>query len=94
MNSSSDIPKIGDTVFIESDRYIGEATVTYIDMSTLFAHHMLPIQVEISEGDLVKIDEFNHGQTMFRTNLKEIAGIQTSDKVIIEDEQESLFDDF
>lgn len=88
------IPQIGDNVYIESEEYTGEATVTFINQSDLYNHHMFPIQVEIDEGDLHKIHGFNDGQQMYRTNLKEISGTQSAKKEIVGDEQYSLFDDF
>ena len=101
-SNNINIPKVGDVVYIESDKYTGDATVTYIDYSILYVHHQYPIQVEIDEGDLHKMDDFNCGQTMLRVNLKEIVAIQTPDNVVLDKEhneimvnqQGSLFDDF
>ena len=91
MNS---IPKEGDTVWIESDRYRGDATVTYVAMNMLYVDHFFPIQVEIPEEHLDQLEEFNHGQSIQRFSLKEVLGIQTSEQVIIDNEQGSLFDDY
>jgi hypothetical protein len=77
LSTSIHIPKVGDVVYIESEKYKGEATVTYIDYSLLYTHHMYPIQIEIDECDLHKMDDFNYGQTMLRVNLKEIVSIQS-----------------
>jgi hypothetical protein len=92
--SSSNTPKVGDTVWIESDQYKGDATITYIDERHLYVDHYYPIQVEIPEENLDQFEDFNHGQTMCRFSLKEVLGIQTPDNVITEDEQGSLFDDY
>lgn len=73
----SNIPEIGDVVFINSSNYTGEATVTYILQDYLFLHSFQPIQCEISEENLHKMDECNHGQTVYRTNLREISSINS-----------------
>lgn len=87
-----EIPKEGDTVWIECDRYKGDATVTYVANELIYNHHMYPIQVEIPEENLDQFEDFNNGQTMMRFNLKEVLGIQTPDKMIVSNEQGSLFD--
>jgi hypothetical protein len=88
------IPNVGDAVFIQSDEYTGDATVTYVDNKNLYEPHMYPIQVDVDEGELHQFEEFNHGQQMYRTNLNEIAGIQTQEHIILNDQQFNLFDDF
>lgn len=90
---SKKIPKVGDIVFVETERYTGDAYITYIDKSSLYADHFLPIQCEISESDLDKIDDFNSGQTMMRFSLKDIVGYQSSksNDVLMDNEQGSLF---
>lgn len=92
--SFPEIPKEGDTVWIESDRYKGDAIVTYIDKPALYVDHFFPIQVEIPEEHLDQLEEFNHGQSIQRFSLKEVLGIQTPEQITIDNEQGSLFDNY
>jgi len=57
--------KKGDRVFCNSFLYKGNGTVIYIDSKNLYNHHLLPIQVELDEGDA-------EGHRIKRFSLKEI----------------------
>ncbi|MCY8466419.1 hypothetical protein [Bacillus atrophaeus] len=90
-----EIPKINDIVYVDSNFYTGEARVVYINMKSLYSDHLFPIQCEIDDENLNKIDiDFNHGQRVVRFSLSEVLGIQLKEKFILGDEQGSLFDDF
>jgi hypothetical protein len=86
------IPDVGDTVYIDSNSFKGDATVTYIDQSLLFDAHMYPIQVEINEADLDQFTDFNSGQTLYRTNLTEINAIHNISQEFTGSQQGDLFD--
>ena len=88
----NDIPKEGDGVYIECERYKGDAIVTYVAQDILFAHHLLPIQCDIDEGSLDQYPDFNCGQTMMRFSLKDIIGVPKEEKLLQDDIQGSLFD--
>ncbi len=89
------IPSINDIVFVESDFYIGEARVIYVDMKSIYSDHLYPVQCEIDEENLNTIDsEHNHGQRVVRFSLNEVLNIQSKENIIFDDEQGSIFDDF
>lgn len=73
--------KTGDTVQIKSERYIGEAIITYIDESMLYQHSKFPIQCKIPKENLVQFEDHNHGQQILRFNLKEIVGEEEQPKL-------------
>ncbi|MDE1421987.1 hypothetical protein AAG663_22770 (plasmid) [Bacillus licheniformis] len=92
-----EIPKINDIVHVDSDFYTGEATVTHVNMQSIYSDHLYPIQCEIDEADLHKIDsELNHGQRVVRFSLKEVLGVRSEaeGKALLDNEQGSLFDEF
>ncbi|PVC74952.1 hypothetical protein C2I27_03440 [Priestia megaterium] len=66
--------KEGDIVSIDAAHYKGPATINYIARDLLYAHHMLPIQCEISEEHLDQFEDHNHGQTIVRFSLRDLAG--------------------
>lgn len=66
------IPTIGDQVEVLIDDIKYKATITHIEMSFLYAHHLHPIQLELDHA-------YDHSrQTMYRTNLKDISSLQMS----------------
>ncbi|MEB2277025.1 hypothetical protein LAV82_23685 [Bacillus sp. ILBB4] len=85
--------KEGDIVSIDAAHYKGPATINYIAHDLLYAHHMLPIQCEISEEHLNQFDDFNHGQTIMRFSLRDLAGSQKNIEISISEEniQGTLF---
>lgn len=91
------LPKLGDSISVKSDFFTGDATIVYINEPSLYAHHEYPIQVEISEADLDQLEDHNHGQTVFRISLKDIAAEEKSRPApmkLEENVQGDLFDGF
>jgi hypothetical protein len=89
----NNLPKVGDTIFVETYLYKGEITITYIDEPNLYLDHFLPIQGEINEADLDQLDDFNHYQTMLRVSLSDLASATCIESTNIEEDvQGSLFD--